>query len=158
MKYSQKHSIALIGLLSILMSAVSACNSSDVTTVAASANPIDGTFKATTWTCNSTNLMTTATTAGISLMYQVISSAVGSQINTFSSGCVQTTAETYTYSGSTVSITDGATTCSSTCSGAECTAAAATNTQSTYTYSLSGTTLTLTRTLTAANISTTPLC
>lgn len=142
-----KKSIMILGLAGFM--AMSGCNDSSDST--ASAGPVDGTWKVTTWTCGTRDVLTAA---GSPTIKATISNTSGSNDVTVSASCTQTIAQTFAYSGTSVTMTSGATTCSSACSGAQCTAAAASNSQSVYTYTLTGTTiLSLTRTLTAAMIS-----
>jgi|GEM_PF-4604567 len=112
----------------------------------ASSGPLDGSFAISALTCNGSS--TPFLPTGAVAEFLVLANATGSFITSFSSGCVATEGNVYTYPSSTsFTMQTVNRVCSGTsCSGSECTANSTAGTAMTMNYSLSGTTLTLTRT------------
>lgn len=111
--------------------------------------PIDGSYAVSSVTCNGV-----AQSFGTAVMAMAISNLAGTFTQT-DTGCVKTNPQTYTYpSSTTMTMADGATSCTpADCAGAgDC--ASTGGTAETYTYALSGSTLTLTRVDTAGDMCT----
>ncbi len=108
--------------------------------------PINGTYILASMSCNGSSGSFLGT--GESGKYVVISNSTGSFITSFTSGCVNTEGNVYTYpTSSTFTMQKVNRVCSGTsCSGSECTADSSTSTALDWSYTLSGTLLTLTRT------------
>lgn len=108
--------------------------------------PIDGTYTITSLKCNGST--TTFLPVGALSQYMIFKNLTGSSVTAFSSGCVATEGQVFTYPSSTTftmqkvnQVCSGAS-----CSGSECTANSTQGTALTMTYSVSGSTLTTTRT------------
>jgi hypothetical protein len=107
---------------------------------------IDGTYTFSGLTCNGSTV--TYLPVGATSRYIIIKNLTGSNITSFSDGCVSTEGQVFTYPSSTTftmqkvnQVCSGAS-----CSGSECTANSTSGSALTMTFSVSGSTLTATRT------------
>src|SRR5262245_10070543 len=118
-------SIKLIGICAFVVVTTCLAGVGCKDDAVATGGPVDGSYSFSTWTCGTTDLITAASGAGVTGIKATVSNATGTQTWTPGSGCTATEALAITYSGSTLTITEGAQTCSASCSGAQCTASAA---------------------------------
>jgi hypothetical protein len=112
---------------------------------AAASGPIDGSYLQSGMTCDGSTVSPFLPSGALSWA-MIVSNTTGSQITTYSSGCVKTKAQVFAYPASNqVAITEGATTCSAGCGGAECNPSSGSGSD-TLTYSISGSTYTFSKT------------